>query len=262
MSKTYEQVIEELDAKIPREAVSIRDGGGGRELSYLQGWYVIDRLNKVLGHSRWAYQSEVTPVHSGVVKDRYGKDVFTQHYIARVRLLYTLPDGTQNEYSDYGYGDGSDKTNPGKAHELAVKEAVTDGLKRCAKNLGMSMGLGLYDKAQENVEDTNGTSKVVREGASIGDQGGQPGRGEVIQRAGGESERVQPNEKPSSKKPTKEQIFEAITDTSYVAIAKKKVTIEDLKAKLKNDYGVDNKEQLAYPKAQEFLTYLKGVVNA
>jgi hypothetical protein len=56
-------------------------------------------------------------------------------------------------FSDYGYGDGTDKTNPGKAHELAIKEAVTDGLKRCAKNLGPVMGLALYDKDQTDVKE-------------------------------------------------------------------------------------------------------------
>lgn len=160
MSKTYEELIADLDSKIPRDVVSQRDGGGGRSLSYLEGWYVIDRLNKVIGHGRWSNDVELTKLYEGTIKDKYGKDVYTVHYMAKVTLyikgLSGEPDGNRfydTHYNDVGYGDGTDKTNPGKAHELAIKEAVTDGLKRCAKNLGMSMGLALYSKDQENVSD-------------------------------------------------------------------------------------------------------------
>ena len=38
-------------------------------------------------------------------------------------------------------------------YNTKAKEAVTDALKRAAKNLGMSMGLALYDKEQVNVDD-------------------------------------------------------------------------------------------------------------
>jgi DNA recombination protein Rad52 len=149
----YASIVKELDGPVPREMVQMRDGGGGRQLAYLAGWYVIDRLNKVLGIGNWAYSGDASLVESGSVVDKYGKEKYSVHYIAKVRLVCTLGDKT-TEFTDYGYGDGLDPQSRGKAHELAVKEAMTDGLKRCAKNLGMSMGLALYDKDQENVVDT------------------------------------------------------------------------------------------------------------
>jgi len=140
MSKT---IIEQLDAPIPRSAVSQRQGGGGRSLSYLAGHYVIDRLNKVFGPMNWASKIEsLQLVHTAEN---------SVHYIAQVRLVVEDENGKKTEHTDVGYGDGSDKTNIGKAHELAVKEATTDALKRAAKNLGQSMGLALYSKDQENV---------------------------------------------------------------------------------------------------------------
>lgn len=142
-------VKQRLDENIPKEVIKTRVGGGNRELSYLETWYVIDRLNQVLGQGNWAYSSEVNCVHNGTVKTQYG-EAYSVHYIARVRLVVNV-DERDTEFTDYGYGDGTDKSNPGKAHELAVKEAVSDGLKRCAKNLGRSMGLALYDKSQEFV---------------------------------------------------------------------------------------------------------------
>lgn len=136
-------ICKKLDAQIPEDAVETREQAG-RKLSYLSGAYVIRRLNEVLGQGNWAYTSEVNLVHTGQIESRSGT-TNSVHYIARVRLVVTV-DEKSTEFTDYGYGDGTDKNNPGKAHELAVKESITDGLKRCAKNLGISMGLGLYFK--------------------------------------------------------------------------------------------------------------------
>jgi DNA recombination protein Rad52 len=145
--RSYEDVIKDLDSKIPADAVETRQGGGTRALSYLPGWYVIDRLNKVLGIGNWSYTSDVTKVFEG---ERNGK--FATGYLAKVRLAVELPNAKVCEFTDIGSGDGID-ANPSKSHESAAKEAVTDGLKRCAKNLGISMGLGLYDKSGDGVEE-------------------------------------------------------------------------------------------------------------
>lgn len=144
-----------LDAEIPEDAISERSNGG-TTLSYLTGAYVINRLNQVLGHGNWGYEvDKLEKVFEGKIQQRSG-EVFATSYIAQVRLFHRLGDASadkfsfSNCFSDVGYGDGTDKGSPGKAHELAVKEAVTDALKRCAKNLGMSFGLQLYFKEGYN----------------------------------------------------------------------------------------------------------------
>lgn len=148
---TYEEIVEELDKNIPRDVVSSRDAGQGRKLSYLEGHYVIDRLNQVLGQGNWNKEvRELRNVYSGEITNKYGDTVFYSSYVATVVLYGKIGDRAFH-IVDVGYGDGSDKTNPGKPHELATKEAVTDALKRCAKDLGQSMGLALYNKLQENV---------------------------------------------------------------------------------------------------------------
>lgn len=142
-------LIKQLDADIPREAVEERDGGG-RKLSYLSGAYVINRLNEVIGQGKWSYKTyALTKVFEGQVEQRSGS-VFATSYTAMVELTASI-DGQLVAFLDVGYGDGTDRANPGKAHELAVKEAVTDGIKRAAKNLGRSMGLGLYFKGGEYI---------------------------------------------------------------------------------------------------------------
>ncbi len=130
---------EMLNEKIPRDVVSIRDGGGGRRLSYLEGHYVIDRLNKVFGAMGWS--KEITDVRL--------LEGSKPSYLVKVRLT-ALVEGLASVKEAYGYGSDKSGLNP---HELAIKEAVTDALKVAAKDLGMSMGLALYDKTQENVED-------------------------------------------------------------------------------------------------------------
>ena len=51
---------------------------------------------------------------------------------------------------DVGAGHGYD-VDCGLAHESAIKEAVTDALKRALRTFGNPFGLALYDKSRENV---------------------------------------------------------------------------------------------------------------
>ena len=58
------------------------------------------------------------------------RNIFTCSYIAQIELSAVLKEGqstsdytNRTSFVDVGYGDGTDKKNPGKAHELAVKEA-------------------------------------------------------------------------------------------------------------------------------------------
>lgn len=158
-SKT--ELQKELDKNIPESVITTREGVGGKSLSYLEGWYVIDSLNQKIGQGNWCYSvQQLTKVYEGSLKNNYG-EIFSTSYIATVSLTAEI-DGKNVYFSDVGYGDGSDKKSPGKAHELAVKEAVTDGIKRAAKNLGRSMGLALYDKEQTYVGNTQVEPQEVK----------------------------------------------------------------------------------------------------
>src|ERR1700744_3140760 len=126
--KTIEQIESELKAKIPRDVVSLRDGGGGRKLSYLEGWYVIDRLNKIFGHTGWS--KEVLDVRQVVNTTQRGE---FPAYIVKVRLTIVNENNIVIYKEAYGYG--ADKSSQ-NAHELAIKEAVTDALKVAAKDFG------------------------------------------------------------------------------------------------------------------------------
>ena len=91
----------------------------------------------------------MTKVFEGTITQSSG-ETYSTSYTATVQVFANI-EGKQVVFSDIGFGTGTNKRNPGEAHELATKGAVSDGLKRAAKNLGRSMGLALYDKSQEYV---------------------------------------------------------------------------------------------------------------
>lgn len=245
--KTHEQVVSELDAKIPRDAISSRQGGGASKLSYLEGWYVIDRLNKTVGIGNWAYTADAQVAHTDAANN-------SVHYIAKVRLAVKFPNGETTEFSDYGYGDGSDKYKIGKAHELAVKEAVTDGIKRCAKNLGMSLGLALYDKTQENVEDEP-ARPAAQAAAKPAPQtvAPTPEKGDVTPKKGG----IEP------------KTAALVTSESAAIVAKagakdspeRAAKLKELKDFMRSKYGVEKAVELTETQGREMIETLRSMSN-
>lgn len=226
---TYKEIVDQLNAKIPSEDVSERQGGPGFKLSYLEGWYVIDLLNQILGVGNWGYDSELTLVHSGETNGKY-----SSHYLAKVTFTYKLPDHHPYSFTDVGYGDGSDR-NPGKSHELAAKEAITDGLKRCAKNLGMRLGLALYDKSKENVEyESSGQKKTQSK---------------------------PPVEKKEASVVSRDALLKQVSQLATIADKKRRASIEDLKRKLKSTYGVERKEELSDEKLAQLAGELKELIK-
>lgn len=141
-----------LDEPIPREVISTRSGGGSKQLSYLETWYVIDRLNQVVGSMNWSNEIKELTLLPGDGRPAYRAIV----------SLEVMSDERNQRVIKEGVGYGSDKSDF-NSHELAMKEAVSDAFKVAAKNLGRSMGLALYDKTQEFISDApaNATAKVA-----------------------------------------------------------------------------------------------------
>lgn len=235
MNKTIEHVELEAGKKIPREEVSLRDGGGGKKLSYLQAHYVIQRMNEVFGPCGW--DQEVVELRQ--VNDSASKPA----YLAKVRINAIVK--TDEGYmkctkEDYGFGSDKSGLNP---HEMASKEAVSDAFKRAARQFGMSLGLALYSKDQENVEDAPkrpdplpvSTSRLE---ASLG-----------------------PSPSQEIAASSREALNKRITAISKVVIAKRLKTLDELKADMKAKYSVDATSALADNQAKELLMALEGLAN-
>jgi len=119
----------------------------GPKGDYIEGWHAMAEANRIFGFDGWAYTvEECTCVFQGeraIGKDK--KPGFGVTYTAKVRVNVA---GVLRE--DFGAGHGYD-VDCGLAHESAVKEAVTDALKRALRSFGNPFGLALYDKDRANV---------------------------------------------------------------------------------------------------------------
>lgn len=122
----------------------------GPKGDYLEGWFVIAEANRIFGFDGWSYEVVETRLVSEAPRKigKQQRDGWSVTYIAKVRVVVN---GIVRE--DYGAGHGYD-VDAGLAHESAVKEAVTDGLKRPMRTFGNPFGLALYDKTRANVGPT------------------------------------------------------------------------------------------------------------
>lgn len=265
------ELNEALDANIPRSAVKSREGAGRRSFSYLSADYVIDRMNRLFGNLNWATETvENKLVFMGEVN---GKQV--AHYIARVKVEAQHIDESgrvvRTSHTGTGYGDGSDSVNPGKAHELAAKEAESDALKRACKNFGQSMGLALYDKDQTNVEE-DAPRKEAPKAAP------KPGNQEVIAPAASsvtpsasasQSSRPKLSDSPSTRPkveasagPDRDNLNRRISTLSKILNSTGKASFAAQKEKMKNSYGADNKDQLTDAQAAELVAAMEALAQA
>jgi len=147
-SDFQKEIRKYLDAKIPKAAVTQRKGPGGKMLDYLEGHYVIRRLNEVFG-TRWSYTTMILGCEGE------GRNV---QVMAMVKLTVLDDEGNETVRQDVGFGNGDT--------ELAHKESVADGLKRAARTLGESLGNALYDKSKEGIE--KGAPKATKAEARDG----------------------------------------------------------------------------------------------
>lgn len=145
-SKTQAQLLED---KLPKAAVASRQQGGG-SVSYIEGWYVIECLNRIFGFDGWNGEvvelSETVPAHKPE-----GKDKFYCAYRCTYRLTVSFESGKEVTREDAGSGNGI-ANSAHDAEESAQKEAVTDAMKRAARTFGNRFGLALYDRLQRGVE--------------------------------------------------------------------------------------------------------------
>lgn len=136
------KLVEKLDPAHVRPAKAYGPKG-----DYIEGWHAIAEANRIFGFGGWSYQViESTCVHQGPREiGQAKKPGFGVTYTARVQVTVA---GVIRD--DFGAGHGYD-VDCGLAHESAVKEAVTDALKRALRSFGNPFGLALYDKSRENV---------------------------------------------------------------------------------------------------------------
>jgi DNA repair and recombination protein RAD52 len=133
------QLLEQL---LPSDEISHREGGGGKQLSYLESWFIIDQANKLFGFDGW---SLVTGVD--LISTETDGTKTTAIYKAKATVVV---DGRVTR-TGFGVGRGI-SVRTFEAHELGIKEAESDAMKRAFRTFGNQFGNCLYDKTQAGVD--------------------------------------------------------------------------------------------------------------
>ncbi len=144
MTGFSEEQLKALRGKLAARHVRTRKAGEF-ELSYIEGWFAIAEANRIFGFDGWKRETvDLTCLWQGRTQGQSGCS-----YSARVRVTVHAGERTiTREGSGFGSGSG---TNPGEAHEKALKEAETDAMKRTLVTFGNRFGLALYDREQRGV---------------------------------------------------------------------------------------------------------------
>ena len=118
---------------------------GNINLSYIEGFDVIDTANLIFGFGNWSYLiSSLTQVS----QEQNHNQNFVVCYKAVVKLIVKDENHSKStSRQDVGFGTGVSKTLA-DSHENAGKEAVTDALKRTMRSFGNQFGNSLYDKTR------------------------------------------------------------------------------------------------------------------
>ena len=116
-----------------------KDGKGKR---HVQAYDVRAELIRAFGFGNFSI--ETVGIH--LISATENGNRWTVLYRADVRLTVRSADGRECRYEDSATGDAINQPGVADAHDLAIKKALSQALKRCAVNLGDQFGLALYNK--------------------------------------------------------------------------------------------------------------------
>lgn len=148
---TIEQYNYLLQAIDPRRVQELRG------MSHLEAWDVRRTLTRVFGIGGWDQELlSQELVHSvGAMRRRRNKEgveygepyeAWTVVYTVTLRLVVKDRNGIHVcHFDDGASGDAVNQPSVGDAHDLAIKTAISQALKRAAVNLGDQFGLSLYN---------------------------------------------------------------------------------------------------------------------
>ena len=131
--KQYEQLLKPLN----ETRVATR-GQAGRQLAYLEAWDVKAHLIRIFGFGQWC--SDVVELVLAF-EDKNEKGQWNVGYKVTLRLYIPALECT---YTESAVG-SANLPQRGEAHDMAIKTAESDALKRAAINLGTQFGLSLYN---------------------------------------------------------------------------------------------------------------------
>lgn len=117
----------QMNAPFAEEELRTFQGRGGKTMTFIEDETVMDRLDLGYGPGNWQIQVDPIPTAPNVVKVRLG----------------VLEDREWVWYEDFGYPNSTDGET--------LKEAVSDGIRRCGRYVGIARDLyrkSTYEKKE------------------------------------------------------------------------------------------------------------------
>lgn len=120
---------------------------GNINLSYLEGFDIIETANKIFGHGNWDYS--ISSLQSVSQETNQNQNNVICYKAVITVVVHDLQHSKHVSREDVGFGTGISK-NLADSHEGAAKEAVTDAIKRTMRSFGNQFGNSLYDKSRQH----------------------------------------------------------------------------------------------------------------
>ena len=141
-----EKQIEVLNQELESSRIKSRQKGNVN-LSYLEGFDILETANRVFGFGNWDYTiSKLESVSSELNQNQ--NHIICYKAVVQVKV-YDENHTTHISREDVGFGTGIAKTLA-DANEGGAKEAVTDAIKRTLRSFGNQFGNSLYNKSKTN----------------------------------------------------------------------------------------------------------------
>lgn len=167
--------------------------------SHMEAWDIRRTLIRTFGFGGFDIETKSLDLVAQIqhTHDKDGREIpahkprWTVIYRAEIRL--SVKDAAGNViafYEDAASGDSQNQPSLGDAHDQAMKTAVSQGLKRCAVNLGDQFGLSLYNGGR--------TDRVVHRTLSAPEANAQPAEMPVEQVHPEQSAASEPEPQPGS----------------------------------------------------------------
>src|ERR1044072_2891286 len=124
--------------------------------SYLESWDVIAHLNGLFGYGSWSTTlSECVLTFEEQTVNSNGNKAWNVAY--RIQMALTVQTSSAvgvtgvTSFEDGAVGTSEGQPSRGQAHDQALKTAISDALKRCARHFGQQFGLSLYNDGALNI---------------------------------------------------------------------------------------------------------------
>lgn len=125
-----------------------RIGKDDKGFSHMEAWDIKRHLIRVFGFGGYDTENRELTMVREIEIPAGNKSRWTVVYRAQVRLIVKDTAGREiGHWDGEAIGDAQNQTTIGDAHDLALKSAASQALKRAATNIGDQFGLSLYNNS-------------------------------------------------------------------------------------------------------------------